>query len=238
MEQQRVLVISAHAVDFVWRCAGTIANYTAAGHRVKIICLTYGARGESDGVWKNNPGITEEEVIQRRRQEAQNAADCLGAEIEFYGWEDHLLTIDRDRMMRIAAEMKDFQPDIILSHSASDPLNADHDNAHRAVMEAMRSANVAGVFPEKKMLSPLRLYMFEPDQPDVCGYLPNVYIDISDTMEKKKQAMELVMSQNYIAPGYINRAEYRGFLAKRVLGQPVRYAEAFIQLMPHVGKTF
>lgn len=238
MEKQKVLVISAHAVDFVWRCAGTIANYTAAGHQVKVICLTYGARGESDGVWKNNPGITEEEVVARRREEASAAAACLGAEIEFYGWEDHLLVIDRDRMLRIAAEMKDFQPDIILSHSQSDPLNADHDNAHRAVMEAMRSANVAGVFPEKKLVSPLRFYMFEPDQPDVCNYIPNAYIDISESMEKKKEAMELVVSQNYIGPGYVNRAEYRGFLAKRVLGSSVRYAEAFLCMMPYVGKMF
>ena len=238
MEKKKVLVISAHAVDFVWRCAGTIARYTRAGHQVKVICLTLGARGESDGVWRANPGITEVEVVERRRKEAIAAAEYLGAEIEIYGWEDHLLTIDKTGVMRLAAEMKDYQPDIILTHYVSDPLNADHDNAHRAVIEATRSANVAGVFPEKPELKRLNVYMFEPDQPDVCGFLPDTYIDISDVMEDKRKAMELVVSQNYIAPGYINRAEYRGFLAKRVSAYPVQYAEAFVRMMPYVGTKF
>ncbi len=238
MEKKKVLVISAHAVDYVWRCAGTIARYTRAGHQVKIICLSLGARGESDGVWRNNPGITEEEVVERRRKEAIAAAEYLGAEIEIYGWQDHLLTIDRDRMFKLAAELKDYQPDIILSHYVSDPLNADHDNTYRAILEATRSANVAGVFPEKKELKRINLFMFEPDQPDVSRFIPDTYIDITDVMEDKLKAMEIVVSQNYIAPGYINRAEYRGFLAKRVSGQPVKYAEAFVRFLPYVGTEF
>jgi len=47
-----VLVFSAHAADFVWRAGGTIALYASRGHRVRILCLSHGERGESQGAWK------------------------------------------------------------------------------------------------------------------------------------------------------------------------------------------
>lgn len=236
--KKNVLVVSAHAADFVWRCSGTIANYAKAGNTVKIIALSYGARGESDEVWRRNPGITEQEVREIRHKEAENVAAYLGAQIDFYGWDDHLIVIDRDRMLRLAADMKDYQPDIILSHSKSDPLNADHNNVHRAVMEAMRSANVPGVFPEKKEMKRRNFFMYEPNEADISEFHPNTYIDITDSMDIKRKAMELMESQNYLAPSYILRAEYRGMQAKKALGKPVKYAEAFMSLMPYVGTEF
>ena len=47
-----ILVFSAHAADFVWRAGGAIALYAARGYRVRILCLSYGERGESQGAWK------------------------------------------------------------------------------------------------------------------------------------------------------------------------------------------
>src|SRR5690606_22081568 len=40
-----LLVISAHAGDFVWRAAGAIALATERGDRAKVVCLSYGERG-------------------------------------------------------------------------------------------------------------------------------------------------------------------------------------------------
>jgi 4-oxalomesaconate hydratase len=42
-----VLVVSAHAGDFVWRAAGAMALASARGDRVTVLCLSYGERGES-----------------------------------------------------------------------------------------------------------------------------------------------------------------------------------------------
>src|SRR5436305_1617310 len=41
-----ILVVSAHAADFVWRAGGAIALYAQRGYRVRILCLSYGERGE------------------------------------------------------------------------------------------------------------------------------------------------------------------------------------------------
>jgi len=51
------LVVSAHPGDFVWRAGGAIALHAKRGFRVKIVCLSYGERGESQFAWKE-PGAS------------------------------------------------------------------------------------------------------------------------------------------------------------------------------------
>ena len=60
------LVVSAHPGDFVWRAGGAIALHAKKGYRVKIVCLAFGERGESQFAWKQ-PGMTLEKVKAGRR---------------------------------------------------------------------------------------------------------------------------------------------------------------------------
>ena len=46
-----VLVVSAHAADFVWRGGGAIAKYIHHGANLHLVILSYGARGESNDLW-------------------------------------------------------------------------------------------------------------------------------------------------------------------------------------------
>src|SRR5437588_10038689 len=77
------LVISAHPGDFVWRAGGAIALHERRGYRMKIVCLSYGERGESQFAWKE-AGATLASVKAGRRDEAERAAESLGAAIEFF----------------------------------------------------------------------------------------------------------------------------------------------------------
>lgn len=77
-----LLVVSAHAGDFVWRAAGAIALASGRGQRAKVVCLSHGERGESATAWR--AGRTLDEIKKIRREEAGNAAAALGAEIEFF----------------------------------------------------------------------------------------------------------------------------------------------------------
>ena len=238
MEKKNILVISAHAVDFIWRCGGTIAQYAKNGNNVKVIDITFGSRGESDQVWRENPGIREQEVRSRRKEEASRAAEILGTQIEFYDYDDHLLVYDKEMIMKLAGEFKDFQPDYILTHT-QDPMNPDHTNTKEAVLAALRSAQVYGVFPEKKVITDTNIFMYEPDQPEFCGFRPDFYIDITDVMDLKIKAMQIVASQQHLLHNYTNRAEYRSYLAKRLACNPqIKYAEAFQRYAPGVGKEF
>ena len=74
MNQGRtLLVVGAHAADFVWRAAGIIAVVTAHGGRASVVALTYGERGESGELWKE-PNQTIENVKRIRHEEATRAA--------------------------------------------------------------------------------------------------------------------------------------------------------------------
>ena len=55
---ERMMVVGAHAADFVWRAGGVIAMTTQAGGTASVIALSYGERGESGELWKE-PGQTE-----------------------------------------------------------------------------------------------------------------------------------------------------------------------------------
>ena len=76
--QKTVLVVSAHAADFVWRAGGAIALYAQKGYRVRILCLSFGERGESERLWKKE-GMTVECVKQERQKESERAAGILHA---------------------------------------------------------------------------------------------------------------------------------------------------------------
>src|SRR6202521_3187566 len=78
--QKTGLVITAHPGDFVWRAGGAIALHAKRGYTVKIVCLSFGERGESQFAWKE-AGATLDKVKAGRRGEAERAASVLGAEI-------------------------------------------------------------------------------------------------------------------------------------------------------------
>ncbi|HEX7993620.1 MAG TPA: PIG-L family deacetylase, partial [Streptosporangiaceae bacterium] len=84
-----VLVVSAHAGDFVWRAGGAMALAASRGAAVTVLCLTYGERGESARAWRE--GMELAEIKELRRAEAAKAADVLGASIEFLDAGDYPL---------------------------------------------------------------------------------------------------------------------------------------------------
>ena len=51
-EQKTGLVVTAHPGDFVWRAGGAIALHAKKGYRMKIVCMSFGERGESQFAWK------------------------------------------------------------------------------------------------------------------------------------------------------------------------------------------
>jgi LmbE family N-acetylglucosaminyl deacetylase len=86
------LVVSAHSADFVWRAGGAIALYASRGYKVIIVCLSYGERGESAKLWKQE-GYTLEKVKAERRAEAEQAAEILGGETVFFDLGDYPMRV-------------------------------------------------------------------------------------------------------------------------------------------------
>jgi 4-oxalomesaconate hydratase len=239
LKNQRMLVISGHAVDFVWRCGGAMARYARAGAKVRVITLTFGERGESGEVWSADPSIGVDAVKRIRRQEAEAAATILGAELRCLDFDDHPMVIDQPRLLRLVGELRDFRPTLLLIHHDKDPLNTDHIEAYRASLWALRCAQVPGVEPGSAPIGYVQIYTFEPQQPEFCEFNPDLYIDITDVMPIKRRAMEAVASQAYTAASFVTRAEYRAQIAQRICGnRAIRYAETFKRFEPRVATTF
>ena len=104
-----VLVFSAHAADFVWRAGGAIALYVSRGYRVRILCLSYGERGESQGAWKQ-AGMTLDRVKEIRRAESERAAGLLGAEVRFFDAGDYPLRATDALVEALVQEYRTFVP--------------------------------------------------------------------------------------------------------------------------------
>jgi 4-oxalomesaconate hydratase len=131
--------------------------------------------------------------------------------------------------------MRDFQPDITITHPAKDPFNPDHPVAHAAVARARLLTAGAGVDSGFRTAPPSEFLAFEPHQPELCEFTPSVFVDITDVFELKLRAMQEMKAQQYLQEYYSQRAEHRGNHARKVTGnKQFRQAEAFQRLLPNV----
>lgn len=238
-ERPRVMCVGAHAADFAARCGGTLARYANGGSAVKLVCWSFGERGESADSWLRNPGIDEEGVKKIRREEATNAAGAIGAEIEFLGFGDHPCEVDRERLERLVVSMRRFAPDLLLIHWTRDPYNTDHAIIGDACIKAARMAKVPGVDPGGPQLHFPDVYFMEGSLPlsEHSGFVPTYYVDITDTYEQKVECMMQLKSQLFMETRYRELAEFRASQIKNFTGNAsVRYAESFARFTPHFGK--
>jgi 4-oxalomesaconate hydratase len=231
---RRVQVIGAHSADFVWRAGGAVAKAVENGGMAEVIALSYGERGESGELWKQE-GQTVENVKRIRHAEAEAAANALGASFRCLDLGDYPLQIDADALNEIADAIRAFAPDVLITHTDRDPFNPDHPVASVAVDRARGLAAGAGVESGFATVSPPALFLFEPHQPEVCNFTPTTFVDITSVIDRKKAAMAEMKAQQYLQTYYAQRAEQRANHARRASGdKSVEYAEAFQRVIPQV----
>lgn len=229
-----VLVVSAHAADFVWRAGGAIALYHSRGARVRVLCLSFGERGESQKLWRQN-GMTLETVKRARRQEAENAAKVLGAEIRFFDAGDYPLRTTDQLADNLVQEFREVQPTIVLIHALSDPYNGDHPEAARLALNTRVYAQAMGYPSSAGPLGAPPVFCFEPHQPEMCEFKPQVLLDITPVFDRKRQAMECMNAQEHLWEYYTQLAFRRGTQAVRNSGRKeIKYAEAYQRIYPQV----
>lgn len=242
MTGQSALVVSAHAADFVWRAGGAIALHAAKGYAVTIVCLSFGERGESAKLWKQQ-GVTLESVKDARRKEAEKAAKALNAhDIQCFDLGDYPLVAGPEAKERLVDVIRAVQPDFMLSHSMKDPYNTDHPYATQVTMECRMIAQAWGHKPGEKVLGAPQLYLFEPHQTEQCDWRPDTLLDITDVWEQKRAAIECMEGQEHLWSYYTNVGENRANQFRRnsggkAGGRPAKYAEAFQSIYPRTVET-
>lgn len=236
-ENKTALVISAHAADFVWRCGGAIALHAEKGYEVTVLCLSFGERGESAKLWKQE-GMTLDRVKQVRHEEAQNAAEALGVhDLVCLDMGDYPLDFSRENKIRIVDVIRDVQPAFMLSHSQYDPYNTDHMNTTQVALECRMIAQAWGHNPGEKVLGAPQLYLFEPHQTEQMGWKPDTFLDITPVWEKKRAAIECMQGQEHLWDYYTRVAQQRANHFKRNSGgqsggRDCKFAEGFQSIFP------
>lgn len=231
---RKLLVVGAHSADFLWRSAGAIATVTAAGGKATVLALSYGERGESGALWKE-PGQTIENVKKVRHEQAVEAASRVGAEFRCLDLGDYPLRITPEAEERLTAAFRELAPDVVITHTPVDPFNPDHPVAHEAVLRARMLVSGAGVASAFERIVPPVVYLFEPHQPELSGFVPDTFLDIGPVFDRKVAAMEVMGAQGYLKDYYTELASRRANHARRISGRTdVERAEAFQRLTPRV----
>jgi LmbE family N-acetylglucosaminyl deacetylase len=226
---KRALSIQAHPDDQEFSIAGTLAKWARAGCEVYTLCITSGDAGCNDA---DKDERYKPELARLREQEQLAAGRVLGVrETIFLRYPDgelqHTLALRRD----ITRVIRRIRPEIVL---CGDPTARFYGNSylnhpdHRAAADAacdavFPSAGTRLIFPEllHEGLDPVavkRLFMHGNEKPDV-------WIDISDTIEIKIRALREHKSQ--IGGGEDAEKMMREWAEEAGQPRKIKYAEAF-----------
>jgi len=167
-----ILVIGSHFDDEVLGVGGTIAKHISNGDSVHVLILT-------DSSSTQYPGNSD--IAGRKTSEAKEANQYLGSVLHIESFPDMKLdTIPQCELASCISGYIDLiQPEIVYTHSKND-LNKDHRMTYEASMVACRP--MSGV---KKILCYEVLSSTEWGE----GFKPNYYVDITEFMTMKCQAV-------------------------------------------------
>ena len=136
----------------------------------------------------------------------------------------------RDRMVDIYRELN---PSFVLTHALEDPYNFDHPNAAHFAQETRVVAQAMGHKPGAKYTySAPPVFLFEPHQPEMCNFKPQVILNIDEVWEIKRKTFEILAAQKHLWAYYERVALQRGVQGGRNTGKPMTYGEAYQRLFP------
>jgi LmbE family N-acetylglucosaminyl deacetylase len=204
----KIVCVGAHPDDPESGCGGTLARYVRQGHRVTVLYLTRGEAGIA--------GKTHAEAAAIRTAEAEAACKILGAKAVFAGQIDGATVISPSTAQALAKLLAMEEPDVVFTHWPVDT-HPDHQAASLLTFRAYVAARRR-----------YALYFFEVDSgSQTLGFVPTVYVDITDLRETKKQALFAHRSQDGERIYKMHHAVMEDFRG-RELG--VAAAEAFVNL--------
>lgn len=181
-ENERILAIGAHPDDVEIGIGGSLAAHQAGGDEVTILTLTRGGKG-------GDPA--------KREQEAQRAAETLGARLVLGDLPDTELRSAGAAVELIEHVVQEVMPTIAYVHSAHDT-HQDHRNAHLAARVGTRRV--------------ARLFAYQSPS-STTDFRPTRYNIIDQTLSVKITAIAQYRSQTHIRP----------YLAEDMLTATARY---------------
>lgn len=234
LAKQRILVISPHADDESYGCAGTIARTKALGGEVYVVLVSV---ADLAHYGENDDGSRTKVVSHRTRMDefasVMNYLKVDDWDVLFTDTETHLAldSVPRKHLVRLLESsgrlaIDRLEPTMVMIPASS--YNQDHEALFRAGVTATRPGGPGQKYTVPFVLSYDNTSLFWSGEP--TRFHPNLYIDISPFLDVKIEALRLHTSQ---ARDPLYHGSPEGLeLATRVRGREVSLeaAEGFVLL--------
>jgi len=221
-----VLAVYAHPDDADVGCGGTLARWAKAGSAVHLVVCTDGGKGTTD------PDVVPARLAVERAGELEVSSALIGlSSVDNLGFPDGELDDSDDFRRTLVQRVRALRPDVVCGHDPTaiffgrDYFNhRDHRVAGVALLDAVAPASALPHYfpdtgPAHRVSEVLLSGTLEPD----------VWVDVTDTIEIKAAAVECHRTQFAGQSGWAGEAVRRRAAEEgRRVG--VGYAEGFRRL--------
>jgi LmbE family N-acetylglucosaminyl deacetylase len=214
-KQQNIIVFCAHSDDQILGPGGTLAKYAEEKKHIYTVIFSYGEEAL--------PHYKKKVAVETRVKEAKKANEIIGGkDVYFFGLKEGKFAEEikkKDILKKIKRVLLEKRPEKIFTHSPEDA-HPDHREVLKAVLEALDKSRLKS---DVYSFEVWNILTFKK------SHLPRLYIDISNTIDKKINALKAFPSQKAsILPLYWN-VMVRSFIHGLHLKKS-RYAERFFKI--------
>ena len=190
MKDLRIMIVAAHPDEADMYAGGTAALFAEMGAAVKILSITNGDAGHYE--------IGGMQLAQRRWQEAQQAAECLGIdEYEVLNEHDGELYPTKAVRNQVIERIRGWQPDVLIGFHPDGWGHPDNRNAGRVLVDAASFMKLPNILPTIPVFRKPTLCLWMWDYSTISIHQHDIAIDVSPAIEKKLLACDAHATQFY-----------------------------------------
>ena len=249
----RLLCVGGHPADTFDCCGGALAHHVQNGDSVTVVALTAGTRIHdvviSDTLRFRDrvPDAAELTALMEARvvvkeEEVRQACAFLGVtDVRFFRYDDAVLTLREELILRMASLIREVRPDVVITHHPNENggFGSHHAATARLVLEGISTAYGVGMGDPNPPHRVAQVFFTVgalqiPLNSLVGAWFPDLIVDITDVVEAKVRAIDAMRSQQYGGDYARKRIELTDGSIGAIVG--VAYAEGYITYLPEVSR--
>jgi len=214
--REKVLIFAVHPDDETLGCGGTLLKHKAKGDEIHWLICT--ETNENNKFYK----IREKEI--QKVTELYSFDSVTNLKLKTMQVDEYSMS---DLIGKISKVVNEIQPNIVYL-----PFKGDVHSDHRKIFEASYSCTKSFRYPFIKKIYMIETLSETEFAPSVSedSFIPNVFVDISDFMDKKLEIMKVYESEIAEHPFPRSEKNLKALATLRGATAGCEYAESFMLL--------